>query len=280
MTWKYTDEYYREYTRTTWNESAEAYLDLLRSLEPFRADLVARLRAKQGERVLDLGTGPGEPALTIAGQVGARGRVVGVDLSENMISIARRVAAARSVSNAEFQVMDCSALTFDEGHFDAAISSFGFQIFPDPDKAAQCAIRVLRPKGRLAVSVWSTGDRVPFLHAIVGPMLKHAEPDESGYIPTPYELGAPGEMVGFLEAAGFQRAHEERLTHTVQLANEDRYLQMILKGTPIGHSVSEETKEIQEQVLRETRSNLQQWKTSEGLSIPAECVFVTAHKPG
>jgi SAM-dependent methyltransferase len=280
MPWKYTDEYYREYTRTTWNESAEAYLDLLRNLEPFRADLVARLHPQEGEKVLDLGTGPGEPALTIASHVGPGGHVVGVDLSENMIAIARRVASSRSVSNVEFELCDCSQLTFDPNRFDAAVSSFGFQIFTDPDKAGREAFRVLRPRGRIAVSVWSTGDKVPFLHAIIGPMLKHAEPDETGYIPTPYELGGPGEMVGFLEAAGFHGAHEERRTHTLQFENEERYLQSILKATPIGHSLSEEPPEVQEEVLRETRENLQPWKTSEGISIPGECVFVTAAKAG
>jgi ubiquinone/menaquinone biosynthesis C-methylase UbiE len=186
MPWKYTDEYYREYTRTTWNESADAYIDWMRNLEPFRNDLVARLDAHPGEKVLDLGTGPGEPALTIARQVGPTGRVVGVDLSEKMIDIARRVAAARGATNTEFHAMDCADLTFPDGTFDAAISSFGFQIFTDPEKAAREAHRTLRPGGRIAVSVWSTGDRVPFLHAIIGPMLEHAEPDETGYLPTPY----------------------------------------------------------------------------------------------
>jgi ubiquinone/menaquinone biosynthesis C-methylase UbiE len=280
MPWKYTEEYYREYTRTTWNESAEAYLDFMRNLEPFRAVLVLRLRAREGETVLDLGTGPGEPAFTIAGQVGDRGRVVGVDLSEKMISIAQRIAVAQSVSNAEFRVMDCSALEFDGAVFDAATSSFGFQIFPDPEKAAREAFRVLRPGGRLAVSVWSTGDNVPFLHAFVGPMLKHAEPDETGYIPTPYELGAPGEMVSFLENAGFGGAREERVTHMMQFENEDRYLESLLKATPLGHSLSEESPEVQAEVLRDTRLNLQQWKSNGRLALPGECVFVTAIKPG
>jgi SAM-dependent methyltransferase len=280
MPWKYTEEYYREYTRTTWNESAEAYLGMMRNLEPFRADLVSKLNARAGEKVLDLGTGPGEPALTIAEQVGVQGHVIGVDLSESMISIAQRVAAARSISNAEFRVMDCSALSFNDATFDVATSSFGFQIFPDPEKAAREAFRVLRPKGRIAISVWSTGDKVPFLDAFVEPMLKHAEPDETGYIPTPYELGGPGEMVAFLETAGFRNALEDRRTHILRCTDEAHYFDLILKATPLGHSLSEESPEVQAQVLRETRLNLAQWKGTGGLAIPGECVFVTANKPG
>jgi ubiquinone/menaquinone biosynthesis C-methylase UbiE len=278
MPWQYTEEFYREYTRTTWNESAEAYLEVMRRIEPFRADLVARLAAKPGERILDLGTGPGEPAITIAGRVAPSGRVTGVDLSERMVEIAGRSARAQGVTNAEFRAMDCSALTFPEGTFDAAVSAFGFQIFTDPEQAAKEAYRVLKPGGRLAVAVWSTGDQVPFLHAIIGPMLEHAEPDETGYIPTPYETGGPGEMVQLLREAGFATATEERVRHTMRVENADQYLRIILDGTPVGHSLHEESPEVQEEVLRKTRKNLEPWTTTAGISLPGECVLVVAHK--
>lgn len=280
MPWKYTDRSYREYTRVTWNESAEAYVGLLRNLEPFRSDLVARLAPRAGERILDMGTGPGEPAITIARRVGATGHVIGIDLSENMVSIAQRVAGARGVNNVDFRTMDCGELNFPDETYDAAVSSFGFQIFTDPEKAAAEARRVLRPGGRIAVSVWSTGDKVPWIHAIIGPMLEHAEPDETGYIPTPYETGGPGEMVAFLESAGFQDATEDRRQYSLKFDDAEAYFQAILKATPIGHSLSEESEDIQQEVLRKTRANLAQWKTPEGLSIPGEGVIVFARKPG
>jgi SAM-dependent methyltransferase len=276
MPWKYTEDYYREYTRTTWNESAEAYVDLMRNLEPFRADLVGQLAPKAGERILDLGTGPGEPAMSIARMVGASGHVTGVDLSENMILIADRVAQSRELNNVDFRVMDCGDLSFGDASFDAAVSSFGFQIFTDPDAAARAAHRVIKPGGRIAVSVWSTGDKVPWIDAIIAPMLEHAEPDESGYIPTPYETGGAGEMVSFLEGAGFQKASETRRRYSLKFADKAAYFQTMLKATPIGHSLSEESKDIQEEILRTTSVNLGQWERSDGLTIPGECVIVAA----
>jgi ubiquinone/menaquinone biosynthesis C-methylase UbiE len=276
MPWKYSEEYYREYTRTTWNESAESYVSLAERFIPLRAELVRLLGPSAGESVLDLGTGPGEPAMTIARSVGPTGRVLGVDLSEGMIAVAGKTAKARGLSNVEFRVMDCSALDLPAATFDGVVSSFGFQIFTDPAKAAREARRVLRPGGRIAVSIWSTAEKVPFLDAIVGPMLADAEPDETGYLPTPYETGGPGEMVQFLAEAGFSDAKERRLTHTFVLRSPEEYLETILRGTPIGHSLGEESAEVQEKVLRATRAHLETHRTAGGIELPAEVVFVTA----
>jgi|SRR5208282_4411602 len=276
MPWKYSEEYYREYTRSTWNESARDYSTFMRHLEGVRTDLVALLCPRSGERVLDLGTGPGEPAMTVADEVGTNGRVIGVDLSEKMIALATQFAHQRNVENVEFRTMDCASLDFPDASFDGALSSFGFQIFTDPESAAKETHRVLRPHGRLAVSVWSTGNKTPFLDVLIGPMLEGAEPDETGYLPTPYETGGPGEMVAFLEAAGFQGAHEERRTYTMSFRDPDDYLQTLLKGTPIGHSLSEETEVVQAEILAKTRVNLSRWTTSDGISLPAEVVFVSA----
>jgi ubiquinone/menaquinone biosynthesis C-methylase UbiE len=278
MPWKYTDEYYREYTRTTWNESADAYVELMRNLEPFRSDLLSRVRPREGERFLDLGTGPGEPALTLAERVGPSGRVTGIDLSEAMVSIAQRAAESKGAQNVEFRAMDCARLSLPDAAFDGAVSCFGFQIFTDPESVAREAHRVLKPGGRIGASVWSTGDRVPFLDAIIAPMLEHAEPDETGYLPTPYESGGPGELVAFLENAGFREAKESRVRHELKFEDEAHYLRSLLESTPIGHSLSEESEHAQKEVLRKTRENLLRWKTAAGLSIPAECVLVVARR--
>lgn len=278
MPWKYTEEYYRDYTRQTWNESAEAYVRLDPIYVPFRDALVEQLHPRPGESILDLGTGPGEPALTIASAVGPGGRVLGVDLSERMVELAGQRARSRSLTNASFRVMDCARLELPSSSFDAAVSCFGFQIFTDPEGAASECLRVLRPGGRLAVLVWSTGDRVPLLDVLMGPMLRHAEPDETGYLPSPYETGGPGEMADFLRKAGFRDPRERYVTTVARFASADEYIQLILDGTPLGHSLHEEDPATQQEILREARTRLRGYETDGGVALPATALLVDAHR--
>jgi enediyne biosynthesis protein CalE5 len=276
--WKYSDESYQEYTRTTWNEASERYTKLLRNLEPYGFDLLARVDPKIRERCLDIATGPGEPAFGIARMVGPEGMVTGIDLSEEMVALASRLAKARRIPNATFRVMDASAMDFPDESFDLITSRFGFQIFTNPERVAQEAHRVLAPKGRIGVAVWSTADKATAIHAVVGPMLEFAEPDETGYLPTPYELGRPGEMAKLLEDAGFHEPKEERKTHSMTFGDEDQYIEVFVGGTPLGHSIREEDSPVQEKILARTRENLRRWRTKKGIVMPCECVIVTARK--
>ena len=250
----------------------------MRLLEPYSFDLMNKVDAKVKEHILDLATGPGEPAMSLARIVGPDGRVTGVDLSDRMIEIAIHVAKERRLGNAEFRVMDAEHLAFPDNSFDAVVSRFGFQIFTNPEAVAREAHRVLRPGGRIVVAIWSTAENAAGLHALVGPMLEYAEPDETGYIPTPYELGAPGEMTSLLARAGFVDLAEDRRTHMFAVSSEDEYLDAMLHGTPMGHSIREETPEIQAKVIEKTRQNLRAWRTNGGFELPCECVLVTGRK--
>jgi len=151
-----SDESYKESTRTAWNATAETYRKVLRVLEPYGFDLLARVSPKIRESALDLAAGPGEPAMSIARMVGPDGRVVGIDLSEQMVELATRIAKDRRIPGLTFLVMDAEKLDFPDESFDLVTSRFGFQIFANPETVAREAYRVLRTKGRIGVAVWST----------------------------------------------------------------------------------------------------------------------------
>lgn len=121
--------------------------------------------------------------------------------------------------------------------FDIAVSCFGFQIITDPNATANQIFRVLKSGGRVGLTVWSTGDKVPTIEVLVGPITEHGEPDETGYIPTPYELDGHGELTGMLKKAGFKDTKETRVNGIWRAVNGEEYLNMIIEGTPLGHSL-------------------------------------------
>jgi ubiquinone/menaquinone biosynthesis C-methylase UbiE len=210
--------------------------------------------------------------------VGLDGRVVGIDLSEEMVRLATQIAKTRRIPNVEFRTMDAEKMDFPDESFDLAVSRFGFQIFTNPEGVAKEAFRVLAPRGRLGATVWSSAEKASAIHAVVGPMLEFAEPDETGYLPTPYELGGSGELLKLFEAAGFHEGKEERKTHVMVYKDADEYFNVFVEGTPLGHSIREEDPPVQKKIIARTRENLRQWRTRRGLEIPCECVIVTARK--
>ena len=114
-----------------------------------RGRLIELLELGPGMRVLDLACGPGTLSKPLAALVAPDGEVVGVDLAEGMIALAR----SAGIANTRFEVMDIEALEFPDASFDAAACGHGLQFAPDLGRALREARRVLRPGGRLAASV-------------------------------------------------------------------------------------------------------------------------------
>jgi arsenite methyltransferase len=124
---------------------------------------LAQLEA--AEAVLDLGSGAGMDAFVAAHQVGDDGRVVGIDMTEQQLSKARRLAAEHGIANVTFEQGRIERLPFEDATFDAVISNGVINLAPDKDVVFSEAARVLRPGGRLAIADIVT--EVPLTDAIV-----------------------------------------------------------------------------------------------------------------
>lgn len=119
-----------------------------------RQRVIELLDARPGMRVLDLACGPGTLSKPLAAMIQPSGELVGVDLAEGMIALAR----AAGIPNAGFRVMDIEQLDFPDASFDAAACGHGLQFVPDLARALSEARRVLRRGSRFAASVPVTVD--------------------------------------------------------------------------------------------------------------------------
>jgi ubiquinone/menaquinone biosynthesis C-methylase UbiE len=115
---------------------------------------VELLGLRPGMRVLDVCCGTGASALPAAAAVGNGGSVIGVDLSENLLALAREKAAMRRLANIQFLKADMTELPFEEDSFDAVVIVFGIFFVPDMEAQVRKLWRLVRLGGRLAITTW------------------------------------------------------------------------------------------------------------------------------
>src|SRR5271167_5033517 len=151
--------------KLAWDDSAEGWKrwwpTFERAAQIVNDRLVELAGARAGDRVLDIATGSGEPALTAARAVGQSGRIVAVDMSPGMLAIARDRIDAAGLHNVELVESDAESLSLEEHSFDAAVCRWGLMFMPDLEGVLRGMLRALKPGSRFATAVWSGADKVP-----------------------------------------------------------------------------------------------------------------------
>jgi SAM-dependent methyltransferase len=172
----------------------------------------AQLRA--GMNVLDLASGVGDPAFSIAQAVGPSGHVTATDLGPGMIALAKESARAQELAQVDFRVVDVESLPFPDQTFDVVTCRFGVMFFPEQVRAFRECYRVLKAGGRVVFVVWGTKQQ-PFLTSTVDILLKYVKtspPDPDA--PHAFMFGEGGLLRSRLQAAGFNDAREQVRTLT------------------------------------------------------------------
>jgi ubiquinone/menaquinone biosynthesis C-methylase UbiE len=147
----------RDQQKDTWNQFSSGWKKWddfnMDFLQPIGGEMISCLELKGAEILLDVATGTGEPGLTLAGIL-SNGRVIGTDLADRMLEIARSNARGRGLNNYNTRVCDVSELPFEDSFFDAITCRMGLMFFPDISMAIEEMVRVLKPGGKIVVSVW------------------------------------------------------------------------------------------------------------------------------
>jgi len=183
---------------------------------------LAAANVKTGETVLDLGSGAGFDAFIAARAVGPEGRVIGVDMTPEMVEQARRNAANSGIGNVEFRQGFIEDLPLEDNSVDVLISNCVINLSPDKPAVFQQAFRVLRPGGRLAVSDIVLTEPLP--RAIAENMAAYV-----GCL-----AGAPllNDYLGYLREAGFE---------DIELKESNRAIDSLSADDPIVKSVLEDS---------------------------------------
>jgi ubiquinone/menaquinone biosynthesis C-methylase UbiE len=139
----------------TYNAAADHFDDApLAFWDRYGRRTVDRLDLALGARVLDVGCGSGASALPAAERVGPAGHVIGIDLAEGLLRMARQKARTRKLRNIEFRIGDMTALDFEGGSFDAVVCVFAIFFVPNMERQVAELWRMVRPGGQLAITTW------------------------------------------------------------------------------------------------------------------------------
>ena len=180
--------------------------------KPATDALVDYAQPAPGMRVLDVASGTGEPAVTLASRVGGDGHVTALDLSADLLEIAAERARTRGFTNFTTQPADAHSLPFPDNHFDLATSRFGVMFFRDPGLALGELRRVLRPGARACFLAWGAFDQ-PYWRSTMGVVHRHVGgPLLPPGGPDPFRFAAPGSLSAILRDAGFNGVEEETRT--------------------------------------------------------------------
>ena len=174
--------------------------------------LLAAANLEPGQRVLDLASGVGDPALRIAQIVGPTGHVIATDLGPGMMSLAAELAEKQNLRNIEFREAAAESLPFPDASFDVVTCRFGAMFFPDLQKALRECRRVLKPGGKVVFLVWGIREQ-PFASTTVGVLLKYVtlpEPDPDA--PSMFMFGVRGRFASALNDSGYHAIREDHIS--------------------------------------------------------------------
>jgi len=245
---------------------------------PLTQAAFSKLDLQAGERVLDIGCGAGETALTAARQVGSAGHVVGVDLSQPLLALGQQRAQASDV-NIDFIEADAGAEPIAGAPFDAAFSRFGVMFFEDPP-AAFARIRTnLRPGGRMVFVTWRPFTENVWSSAPVealSPLLSAPLPPPDPNLPGPFGLSDAAKIKTVLETSGWQELSIEPWDGALAIGKDAKdAAAYLLKIGPSARAIAEHglDPEAAERLIVE---RLAQAQDAAGVALPAACWIVRA----
>jgi len=263
----------RRVQRYGWDRAAAFYATFWsKQLRPAHEATIRLSDPQIGEQVVDVACGGGEITFETAERIGAAGHVLGLDISEKMVATAQAHAQIRGCINTSFRRSDAEALDCEDASFDLALCSLGLMYVPEPAVAVAEMRRVLRPSGRITISVW--GERRHCGWAELFPIIDRRV--KSDVCPMFFFLGAPGAIEATLENAGFIDTRVTRLRVDLAYRNEGEAIGAAFLGGPVALPYGRFGDDERRDVEREYLDSIDEFRDGEGYLVPGEFIIATA----
>lgn len=239
--------------------------------------LVDYARPTPGMNVLDLASGTGEPAISLASRVLPGGHITALDLSSDLLEIAAQRARDRGLTNFSTHQADAHQLPFAADSFDLVTSRFGVMFLDQ--RALSEAHRVLKPSLRACFMAWGPFDQ-PFWSSMMGVVHKYAGGPLLPPGQDPFKYSQPGGLSNALRDAGFQSVEEETKTlpWTWPGAAEEVWEQTQACSTPFLPMIKRVPADEWEKVNREVLETVRQYKDGDSIKFGATVVLASGMK--
>ena len=215
------------------SNSAEAYERYLAAaFLPWADALVAAAELEAGERVLDVACGTGIVARRAARRVGPGGRVVGLDVNEAMLAVAR-AASADAPARIEWREGDAASLPFANGEFDAVFCEQALQFFSDPRTALREMRRVLAPGRRAAISVCRPIEFCPAYATLAEALSRFVSADAGAMMRSPFSSWTVASLESLVASAGFERVRVRIEVASIRYPSPAEFLRREAASSPL-----------------------------------------------
>jgi ubiquinone/menaquinone biosynthesis C-methylase UbiE len=269
-----------------WRETAQYWTKHSATISamfaPLTEALIEQAGIHEGQSVLDVAGGAGDPSLTIAGVVGPSGLVTCTDGVPEMVEAAQNEANRRGIRNIQFRVCSADSLPFPDDSFDAVVSRLGVMFFPDSLAAMREMLRVTKPGGTLALAVWHKSELNPFCYCISNVIEQHvkspaADPDA----PNAFRFAEPGKLADVMTRAGVADVVERVFKFDIEApisAPEFWAIRSEISET-LRSKLAKLPADEQAEVRREVEQAISEFFPDNQMKFPAQMIIVSGNKP-